>query len=295
MPTHHMSRVDTLRKRIEPTTRAPPGTTPGTCQVSRADTARSAAKLHFICARSLSYTYPKAKSGPSLVDVNFTFDDRVLGVLGPNGAGKSTLFRLLSSAVHPSSGQVSVGGWSSASTKSEQRDFRAHLGLVPQDLQFDPSLTCTQTLEYVSWLKKIPKHRVDGSVTAALHQLDLGDRSHDRVGTLSGGLSRRLSIAQALLGSPNVILLDEPTNALDPAQRHKVLEHLRVLSHDVRLVVSSHRVEDIIELADSILLLNRGRVAWSGDLGQIGENATPSAAELESIFLSLTDTDETNE
>lgn len=140
--------------------------------------------------------------------MTFDVEGDCVGLLGPNGAGKSTLLSLLTGALPLQSGSLLPG-----------REG-GQLGYVPQDLRIDPSLTVEQFLAYCAWLKKLPRAGWGLQISRVLELTDVQDRRSARVGSLSGGLLRRVALAQALLGQPSMIVLDEPTNALDPGQRH---------------------------------------------------------------------------
>lgn len=225
-------------------------------------------------ASGVSHSY--SRGAVRAVDaVTFDVEGDCVGLLGPNGAGKSTLLSLLTGALPLQSGSLLPG-----------REG-GQLGYVPQDLRIDPSLTVEQFLAYCAWLKKLPSARWEGQISRALEMTDVEDRRSARIGSLSGGVRRRVCLAQAMLGDPALIVLDEPTNALDPGQRHALRSLLRSLKSTVGIVVSTHLVEDLVAVADAIVILDHGRVAWQGQLAEVVTGPNP-AAELEQFFLSVT-------
>lgn len=162
------------------------------------------------------------------------------------------------------------------------------VGYVPQELHMDPSLACGQFLDYCAWLKKLPRRQWAAERRRVLSQVGLEGREHCKVGALSGGMRRRLGLSQALLGSPDWVVLDEPTNALDPAQRRALLTLLRrMVGEDVGMLVSTHLVEDAARLADDLVIVSQGRVAWQGTAAELGPDAAARSARLESLFLSV--------
>ncbi|MGO0578074.1 ABC transporter ATP-binding protein [Ornithinimicrobium panacihumi] len=226
-----------------------------------------------LTATGLSFAYKN--SSVALDDISFEVSGDCVGLLGPNGAGKTTLLSLLTGAFSVQSGSLSPSAES------------ARVGYVPQDLRIDPTLTTEQFVAYCAWLKELPVRQWDGQISRVLDLLDIGDYRRTRVGALSGGLRRRVALAQAFLGEPTLVVLDEPSNALDPAQRHDLLGLLRSLKGEVGIVLSSHLVEDVVATADDIIILNRGRLAWAGALRTVAQ-PPHAAAELEQFFLSVT-------
>lgn len=162
------------------------------------------------------------------------------------------------------------------------------VGYVPQEMQVDPSLTCAQFLDYCSWLKKIPRRTWPSERQRVLAQVGLARHAQDKVGSLSGGMRRRLGIGQAFLGEPAWVVLDEPTNALDPAQRRALLLLLRgMVGEGVGMLVSTHLVEDAVTLADDLVILSQGSVAWQGAAADLGADAATRSQQLEALFLSV--------
>lgn len=227
-----------------------------------------------LSAEEVSFEYRRSRVR-ALRGVSFAVDGRCVGLLGPNGAGKSTLMSLLTGALAPQSGAVGVDGAPGV------------IGFVPQDLRIDPHLSCEEFLAYCAWLRKLPSRSWAAETARVLEALHLTDRRREKVGSLSGGLRRRLAVAQALLGDPGVVVLDEPTSALDPAQRRSLLDLVGVIKDQVGVVLSTHLIEDVVAVADAIVVLDQGTVVWDGPLGQVAPGPD-RAGQLESFFLSVT-------
>ncbi len=168
----------------------------------------------------------------------------VFGLLGPNGAGKTSLLRMLATVLPPSSGTVRLldrdPGKPAARTQ-----IRRRLGYLPQHLGYYPSFTVAEFVEYFALLKEMPAHQVPKAVAAAVERVDLGPRARARLRTLSGGMLRRVGIAQAIVNGPDLLLLDEPTAGLDPEQRVAFRALIRDLGQHATVVVSTHLVEDV--------------------------------------------------
>nr|WP_237141497.1 ATP-binding cassette domain-containing protein [Serinicoccus hydrothermalis] len=170
----------------------------------------------------------------------------------------------------------------------EAADVRGLVGYVPQDLQIDGGLTCHQFLNYCAWLKRLSPRLWADEVRRVLGIVGLVGKASDKVGSLSGGMRRRLAVAQALLGDPGLIVLDEPTNALDPTQRRSLLQTIRGMSETTGVLMSTHLVEDAAAVADDVVILNGGRVAWSGLKPPAGPSAQESSSQkLESLFIQV--------
>ena len=188
----------------------------------------------------------------------------VTGLLGPNGAGKTTLMRILATLLTPSSGRVLADGLDP--TKMRDRlQIRRRLGYLPQELGLYPRFTVFEFVDYIAILKEM-NDRSDRlrKVTDALETVGLGDLADRRIKTLSGGMARRVGIAQALLGEPDLVLLDEPTAGLDPEQRARFRELIAGLGSARHVVLSTHLVEDVAAICTSVVVLWAGRALFHG-------------------------------
>ncbi|MCP4084624.1 MAG: ATP-binding cassette domain-containing protein, partial [Actinomycetia bacterium] len=210
------------------------------------------------------------KLGP----LNLDFQTGTTCVVGPNGAGKSTLFDLICGLAVPTTGSALVCG-------------DARLGLLPQDVRLPPRASCEEFLAHVAWLQRVPPNTRTQAVRAALDAVDLRDRASTRIRGLSGGMVRRLGIAQAIVHDPDVVVLDEPTAGLDPLQRASLRRLIADLGTSRCMLVSTHLVEDVRGLADRVLVLNSGDVVFDGlldELAQFAEASAPGDTELERAF-----------
>jgi ABC-2 type transport system ATP-binding protein len=198
-----------------------------------------------------------------LHDVSLTAGAGALGLLGVNGAGKSTLLESAAGLLPPRSGRVLVGGADVYDGRRRSAAAR-QVALVPQDFAFPGNFTVLEFLRHMAWMRAVPRGAATARVEAALEAVDLQQHAHQKLGTLSGGMTRRAAIAQALLADPAVLLLDESTTGLDPVQRAEIRMLLRSLSTSRCVVLASHIVEDIEQLASRVAVLHRGRVLFDG-------------------------------
>ncbi|MEU7756142.1 ABC transporter ATP-binding protein [Micromonospora sp. NPDC049171] len=194
----------------------------------------------------------------------------VHGLLGPNGAGKTTLMRALATVVKPAGGRLSLLG-EDITAKADLRRVRRGLGYLPQHFGCYPRFTVREFVEYMAWLKEMPKTVIPGAVQRAVERVGLADRADARMKTLSGGMLRRAGIAQAIVNDPEVLLLDEPTVGLDPEQRLDFRELLREIGLDSCVLVSTHLVEDVAVACTDVVLVHEGRLVWQGTTGQLAQ------------------------
>jgi len=181
---------------------------------------------------------------------------RIFGLLGPNGAGKSTLINILSGMVNKTSGTAEIWGFD---IDRDARNAKRSIGVVPQEIVFDPFFTPAETLENTAGLYGIPKHkRRTAELLRAVH---LEDKANAYARTLSGGMKRRLLVAKAMVHSPPVLVLDEPTAGVDIELRQQLWAYVRELNRDgVTVVLTTHYLEEAEELCDRIAIINHGRL-----------------------------------
>jgi ABC-2 type transport system ATP-binding protein len=197
----------------------------------------------------------------------------VFGLLGPNGAGKTTLLRMMATVVPPSSGRVRLLG-RDPSDYGPRQEIRRRLGYLPQSLGYYPGFTVAEFVEYFALLKEVPPGRVPQAVASAIERADLGDRARAKLRTLSGGMLRRVGIAQAIVNDPELLLLDEPTAGLDPEQRMAFRALLREFGERATVVVSTHLVEDVGAACTEVGLMDAGQIVFQGtpaELISLGE------------------------
>ena len=183
----------------------------------------------------------------------------IFGLLGPNGAGKSTLINILAGTVIKSSGSVTVWG---EDLDKNPRQCKANIGIVPQELNIDVFLTPYESLEFTAGMYNIPRH--ERQTRAILEMVGLTEQSHAYARTLSGGMRRRMLVAKAMVHSPPILVLDEPTAGVDVALRQKLWENVRNLNDaGVTIVLTTHYLEEAEELCDHVAILNYGKVMVS--------------------------------
>jgi ABC-2 type transport system ATP-binding protein len=195
--------------------------------------------------------------------LDLTLGNGVHGLLGPNGAGKTTLVRALATVLQPAGGTLSLLG-QRVDGRDGLRDLRRQLGYLPQELGFYRRFTVREFVAYLAWLKEVPAGELAGAVQRAIDRVGLGDRAGDRMKTLSGGMRRRVGIAQAIVNDPRILLLDEPTAGLDPDQRRQFRALLRELTADSCVLVATHLVEDVAAACTDVLLIDEGRLVFRG-------------------------------
>ena len=195
----------------------------------------------------------------ALDDISFTVGSGVFGLLGHNGAGKSTLMKALVTVLKPSSGTVKVCGFD---TKLQGDEVRKRIGYLPQELAMYPSLSAFDFVNYMAELKCVHDRK---AVNKALEQVEMLEFSKRKIGQLSGGMKRRVGLAQALVGDPKVLVVDEPTAGLDPEERVRFRGVLSRFAKDGRTVLlSTHIVEDVHQVCEELAVLRKGRLFYAG-------------------------------
>jgi ABC-2 type transport system ATP-binding protein len=207
----------------------------------------------------------------------------VFGLLGPNGAGKTTLLRMMATVIAPTSGRLRLLG-RDPGAYGPRREIRRRLGDLPQNRGYYPSFTVVEFVEYFALLKDMPPGRVPGAVAAAVEQVGLGSKARAKLRTLSGGMLRRVGIAQAIVNEPELLLLDEPTAGLDPEQRVAFRALMREFGRRATVVVSTHLVEDVGAACTEVALMDQGKIVFHGTPGELtsrGEGHGTGDAPLE--------------
>jgi len=195
---------------------------------------------------------------PVLRDFSWQVPSGHTVLLGPNGAGKSTLLSLGAAALRPWSGSVSLPG------QTGQGALRSGVGWMPQQIRAVPGLRVQEHVAYAGWLKGMSRREAWAAADRAVQAVGLADRSGDRTGVLSGGQLRRVGLAQVLVYQPTVLLLDEPTVGLDPAQRARFRAILQGLDPNLPVVTSTHQIDDLDEAFDNVVVLDHGVIRWAG-------------------------------
>jgi ABC-type multidrug transport system ATPase subunit len=215
--------------------------------------------------RGLDKTY--ANGVHALHDVNLDIPRGMFGLLGPNGAGKSSLMRTLATLQSADRGSASLEG-SNGETIDVLRDkdaVRRQLGYLPQDFGVYPKVSAEDLLEHFAILKGLTARRQRREVVdGLLQQVNLWDARKRKLGTYSGGMRQRFGIAQALLGNPRLVIVDEPTAGLDPEERNRFLNLLAEIGENVAVILSTHIVEDVTDLCPTMAIMNKGQVLLTG-------------------------------
>ncbi len=205
----------------------------------------------------------------ALDGISLALEPGITGLLGPNGAGKTTLLRILATALAADSGRVRVLG-DDPETASGRVAIRRRLGYLPQEAGFPRGFTAFGFVDYFAilkeWTDRAARH---AEVRRVLGQADLEDVATKRVHALSGGQRRRLLLAQALLGEPAFLVLDEPTTGLDPAQRARLRDILSTAGETATLVLSTHQTEDVAAVCGRVIVIDAGRVHFDGSVAEL--------------------------
>jgi ABC-2 type transport system ATP-binding protein len=214
-----------------------------------------------------------AKTVRALDGIDLHVRPGMFGLLGPNGAGKTTLMRTLAGIVSPSSGSVRVAGHD-LGTEAGKRDAKRLLGYLPQELGIYGELSATQFVDYMAILKGLDDRRRRAlRVAEVLEMVALQEHAHRKIGGFSGGMKRRVGIAQALVNDPKLLIVDEPTAGLDPEERIRFRNLLVSLAAERTVLLSTHIVEDIGQTCREIAVLARGRVLFRGTTHELTEAA----------------------
>jgi ABC-type multidrug transport system ATPase subunit len=209
--------------------------------------------------RNLSKTYSNGVK--ALQDVSLDIPTGMYGLLGPNGAGKSTLMRTLATLQDADSGTVTLG---EIDVLNNKEAVRRTLGYLPQEFGVYPRLNAVEMLDHLAVLKGIPGNARKNVVESLLQRVNLWDHRKKAVASYSGGMRQRFGIAQALLGDPQLIIVDEPTAGLDPGERNRFYNLLSEIGENVIVILSTHIVEDVKELCPNMAIINGGRVLYAG-------------------------------
>jgi ABC-2 type transport system ATP-binding protein len=219
----------------------------------------------------------------AVAGVNLETGPGVFGLLGPNGAGKTSLLRMMATVIPPTSGTLRLLGRDPGSYRP-RTEIRRRLGYLPQALGYYPGFTVVEFVEYFALLKDMPAGRVPKAVATAVERVDLGTKARAKLRTLSGGMLRRVGIAQAIVNEPELLLLDEPTAGLDPEQRVQFRALLRELGRQATVIVSTHLVEDVGAACVEVALMDAGKIVFHGTPDELtvrGEGHAVGDAPLE--------------
>lgn len=208
--------------------------------------------------RDVCKTYGNVKA---LNHLSITFENGIYGILGPNGAGKSTMVNLIMDNVARESGEIL---WDGTDILKLSREFRRLVGYMPQQQGFYDEMSAGAFLSYMAELKEIPRREAKRQIAELLTIVNLKQAAHRKVGGFSGGMKRRVLLAQALLGDPRILILDEPTAGLDPNERIRIRNYIAKLAQDRIILFATHVVSDIECIANQVVLIKKGQVVGTG-------------------------------
>lgn len=239
-------------------------------------------KEKIIKIRNLNKYYGKKQV---LNNVNLEISNGMFGLLGKNGAGKTTLMKIIASLLVPTDGECIVHGI----PVKEKKEVRKIIGYIPQEFSLYPDFSCYEMLDYFLLLekKKNPKERQE-RIFEVLEQVNLSDQLHVKIKNLSGGMKRRMGVAQALLSNPKIIIADEPTVGLDPEERAHLRNLFRVLAKERVVLLSTHIIGDIEDTCDQIAIMQKGNVLFQGTIKELKEHTQQADGTLEDAYLCIT-------
>ena len=202
----------------------------------------------------------------ALDNFSYDFTDGIYGLLGPNGAGKSTLMKMITHNLKPTSGEIIADGKNAAQLGGE---YRKLLGFMPQQQSVYPDFTLTRFLHYMAGLKGLSKKEAEPQINSLIERVNLTGYAKAKLGGFSGGMRQRALLAQALLGDPKIVILDEPTAGLDPKERISLRNLIAETAFDKIVIIATHVVPDIEFIAKEVLLLSGGKITDSGTASEL--------------------------
>lgn len=224
----------------------------------------------------------KYKDKLALHCVSLSLDYGIYGLLGPNGAGKSTLMNIITGNLLPDSGTVK---WNGESLQSMGAAYRSLLGYAPQQQGMYDSFSGRRFLSYMATLKGIVKKDMGSEIERVLTYVNMTEAADRPIGTYSGGMKQRILIAQAVLGNPKLVILDEPTAGLDPKERVRIRERISALAGEKIILVSTHVVSDIESIAKEIVLIKAGTIIDHAGVTELCQKYQVS--RLEDVYMKL--------
>lgn len=224
----------------------------------------------------------KYKEKIALNDVSLKLDNGIYGLLGPNGAGKSTLMNIITGNLEPTEGTIKREG---KEVKELGSNYRSLLGYAPQQQGMYETFSGRRFLSYMATLKGIPKSSMEDEINRVLLYVNMVEKSNQKIGTYSGGMKQRILIAQAIIGNPKLVILDEPTAGLDPKERVKIRERIAELSKDKIILVSTHVVSDIESIAKKIILIKTGKIIDYANVRSLCDKY--NVANLEDVYMKI--------
>lgn len=222
-----------------------------------------------ITVENLTKTYGSQRA----ID-NISFEVKtgeILGFLGPNGAGKTTTMKIITCFMAPSSGDVKVGG---VSIYDDQETIKRKIGYLPESNPLYLEMPVLEYLEFAARVQKVPKEKVNERIAEMVHITGLNAEKHKKIGELSKGYRQRVGLAQALIHDPEILILDEPTTGLDPNQIVEIRNLIREIGREKTVILSTHILPEVEEIADRILILNKGKIVADGTSETLRQHAS---------------------
>ncbi len=219
---------------------------------------------------SINNLTKRYKGFVALDGLNLEIPRGMFGLLGPNGAGKTTLMKIMATVMYPTSGTILIDGYE---VSKNPEMVRKKIGYLPQSFGFYPNVTVGTFLEYVGVLKGMDVGAIATDISKVLEQVNLEDRRRSKIKTLSGGMKQRLGIAQAFLGDPEVLIVDEPTAGLDPTERVRFRSLLTEMSIGRTVILSTHILADVEESCNEVCVLDKGSILYKGKISGLKEYA----------------------
>ena len=200
-------------------------------------------------------------------NVSFKVELReIVGLLGHNGAGKSTLMKMLTASLEPSDGSISING---IDLRQDRQRAQSQIGYLPENSPLYPEMTVLAYLEYAAALKAIPESKRRERIAYALYKTRIIDVAEKKIATLSRGYKQRLGVAQAILNSPSILILDEPTNGLDPSQISEMRSLVTELAEHAMVIISTHILQEVEAICQRVLIINKGKLALDSKLDKL--------------------------
>lgn len=223
--------------------------------------------------QSLGKTYGQ---NVALCDFSYTFGHGVYGILGSNGAGKTTLLRLITDSIRRQTGHIYVDG---TEILTMGKAYRSMFGYMPQEQCIYDKMRATDFLLYIASLKNLPKKAARRQIGQLLSIVGMDNASNKKLGDMSGGMIRRIGLAQALLGEPKILLLDEPTAGLDPKERIRIRNYIAGIAQQKTVILATHLVSDIACIASRVLLMKSGKLVDEGSPEDLIQKIAPKVWE----------------
>lgn len=238
--------------------------------------------MNKLILQNVNKHYGKKKH--ALCNFSFEFTNGIYGLFGPNGAGKSTLMNIITDNLLPDKDGGKIL-WNGTETRILKADFRSKLGFMPQQQNLYENMTAHMFLNYIAALKCLDRKSAEKEIMDIVRRVELTESINKKMGGFSGGMKQRVLIAAALLGNPDLIILDEPTAGLDPKQRVIIRNILSNLGEEKIIIISTHIVSDIETIAKEILFIKEGKLIDSGTIPELVEKVKNGEKSLENLYM----------